>query len=65
MTRSRRSSSSNRRSTSRRSVPVSDASLVRLPRVRSAQKRIEAGFYDRTEIRDRLADAVLKVILRG
>jgi len=38
---------------------------VRLPRVRSAQKRIEAGFYDRTEIRDRLADAVLKVILRG
>jgi hypothetical protein len=65
MTRIRGSRISKRRKPTLRSVPVSDAPLVRLPRVRSAQKRIESGFYDRTEIRDRLADAVLKVILRG
>jgi hypothetical protein len=38
---------------------------VRLPRVRAAQKRIEAGYYDRNDVRDRLASAVLQVILKG
>lgn len=64
MTRTR-SSSSTRRSATRRSVPVTNAPLVRLPRVRSAQQRIESGYYDRNDVRDRLADAVLKVILKG
>lgn len=64
MTRTRRSSSI-RRGATRRSVPDTHAPLVRLPRVRSAQQRIESGYYDRIDVRDRLADAVLKVILKG
>ncbi len=65
MTTTRRRSSSSRRNPAFRSVPVANAPLVRLPRVRNAQKRIESGYYDRDEVRDRLASAVLKVILRG
>ena len=65
MTKTRRLTSSTRRTATRRPVPVANAPLVRLPRVRTAQRRIESGFYDRTEVRDRLANAVLKVILRG
>lgn len=38
---------------------------MRLPRVRSALQRIESGYYDRHDVRGRLADAVLKVILKG
>jgi hypothetical protein len=64
MTTTRRKSST-RRSASLRSVPVANAPLVRLPRVRAAQKRIESGFYDRNDVRDRLANAVLQVILKG
>ena len=40
-------------------LPVLDARMVRLSRVRTALKRIETGFYDRDEVRDRLAAAVL------
>jgi hypothetical protein len=64
MTTTRRTSSI-RRTASARSVPVTNARLVRLPRVRAAQKRVESGFYDRNEVRDRLAHAVLQVILKG
>jgi hypothetical protein len=48
-----------------RVVPAADPSVVRLSRVRSVQKRIEAGYYDRDEVRDRLVRAVLGEILRG
>jgi hypothetical protein len=34
--------------------------VVRLSRVRTALQRISNGFYDRDEVRDRLAAAVLK-----
>ena len=63
MTTTRRTSST-RRTGRTRSVPVTNAPLVRLPRVRVAQKRIESGFYDRNDVRDRLANAVLQVILQ-
>ncbi|MCC6350643.1 MAG: hypothetical protein IT347_13745 [Candidatus Eisenbacteria bacterium] len=46
-------------------MPDTDAPLVRLPRVRSAQQRIESGYYDRNDVRDRLADAVIQVLLKG
>lgn len=65
MTRTRRRTSRTPRGATRRSVPDSNAPLVRLPRVRSAKQRIASGYYDRNEVRDRLADAVLKVILKG
>jgi hypothetical protein len=65
MTTTRRRTSSTRRARAPRSVPVTNAPLVRLPRVRSAQKRIESGFYDRRDVRNRLANAVLQVILQG
>ncbi len=38
--------------------------LVRLSRVATVQKRIATGYYDRDEVRDRLAEAVLEVIQR-
>lgn len=65
MTTTRRRTRKTSRTPSRRSVPVTNAPLVRLPRVRSAQKRVESGYYDRDDVRDRLAGAVLKVILKG
>ncbi len=65
MTTTHRRTSSSRRSSASRNVPVAAGTLVRLPRVRTAQKRIESGYYDRDEVRDRLANAVLKVIQRG
>ena len=64
MTTTRRKSSS-RRNANLRSVPVANAPLVRLPRVRTAQKRIESGYYDRNDVRDRLVNAVLQVIRKG
>lgn len=64
MTRTRRTSRSSR-SAVRRSVPDTNAPLVRLPRVRSAKQRVESGYYDRRDVRDRLADAVLKVLQKG
>jgi hypothetical protein len=38
---------------------------VRLTRVRAALKRIAAGYYDRDEVRDRLAAAVLVELRRS
>jgi hypothetical protein len=51
---------SNRKSGS--AVPVAPVlpAPVRLSRVRVALKRIESGYYDRDEVRSRLALAVLE-----
>ena len=38
---------------------------VRLRRVRTALKRIATGFYDRDDVRDRLAAVVLKELRRS
>jgi len=65
MATTRRTDTRSSRSSARlRVLPATDSKLVRLPRVRSAQKRIESGYYDREDVRDRLADAVLEVILQ-
>lgn len=48
-----------------RMVPEADPALVRLSRVRAVRKRIASGYYDREEVRDRLAVAVLGEIRRG
>ncbi len=64
MTTTRRTSRNPRKAVLR-SVPETNAPLVRLPRVRSAKQRIESGYYDRRDVRDRLADAVLKVLTKG
>jgi hypothetical protein len=42
-------------------VPAAAAAArpVRLSRVRTALKRIQSGYYDRDDVRDRLAAAVL------
>ena len=36
------------------------ANIVRLTRVRTALQRIQSGYYDRDDVRTRLATAVLK-----
>ena len=41
---------------------VVSSTLIRLPRVRTAQRRIETGYYDRDDVRDRLAVAVLNAL---
>lgn len=64
MTTTRRTSRNPRKAVLR-SVPETHAPLVRLPRVRSAKQRVESGYYDRRDVRDRLADAVLKVLTKG
>ena len=40
--------------------PAASPDVVRLARVRTALQRISTGYYDRDEVRDRLATAVLK-----
>jgi hypothetical protein len=40
-------------------VPIPGASVVSLARVAEARRRIAAGWYDRSEVRDSLVDAVL------
>ena len=59
----RRNSRTPRSAKSERHVIAPDSRLVRLPRVRTALERIESGYYDRDEVRDRLAVAVLKALL--
>lgn len=44
--------------------PPRDAELVRLAKVREARKRVESGYYDRDDVRDDLAQAVLDEIER-
>ena len=63
MTTTRSRTSRTTRPTSRPRLTVVEPQLVRLPNVRSAQKRIESGYYDREEVRDRLAVAVLQALL--
>lgn len=43
-------------------VPFPVTGVVRLARVRDARRRIESGWYDRAEVRDRLVEAVLHEI---
>lgn len=59
----RRTPRSSRAATTSRLEIGPDSRLVRLPRVRAAQRRIESGYYDREDVRDRLARAVLKALL--
>lgn len=42
-----------------RIIPLPAAGVVRLARVAEARKRIASGWYDRTEVRDSLVEAVL------
>ena len=43
-------------------VPFTASGIVRLARVRDARQRIDSGWYDRAEVRDRLVEAVLHEI---
>jgi len=43
-------------------VAPPSAGVVRLARVAEARRRIESGWYDRAEVRDRLVEAVLQEI---
>lgn len=43
-------------------VPFPSEGIVRLTRVAEARRRIESGWYDRADVRDRLAKAVLQEI---
>jgi hypothetical protein len=43
-------------------VPFPATGVVRLTRVRDARERIESGWYDRAEVRNRLVEAVLQEI---
>jgi len=45
-------------------IPPRDAELIRLAKVREARRRIESGYYDRDDVRDELAQAVLHEIER-
>lgn len=42
--------------------PQAGAGLVRLARVEEARRRIQSGWYDRADVRDRLVEAVLQEI---
>ncbi|HTR97972.1 MAG TPA: hypothetical protein VMH61_08725 [Candidatus Acidoferrales bacterium] len=39
---------------------AADPRLIRLGRVRAAVRRIQSGYYDRADVRDRLVAAVLE-----
>ena len=41
-------------------VPIPTARVVNLARVAEARRRIASGWYDRSEVRDSLVDAVLQ-----
>ncbi len=41
-------------------VPFPSDGVIRLTRVAEARRRIESGWYDRADVRDRLAKAVLQ-----
>jgi len=56
----RRTTHTPRKTAVRRVPQAASPNVVRLSRVRTALKRISTGFYDRDEVRDRLAVAVLK-----
>ena len=44
--------------------PAADSQLVRLSRVRTALRRIQNGYYDRDDVRDRLVAAVMEELKR-
>ena len=43
-------------------MPSQDARVVDLTRVAEARRRIASGWYDRSDVRDSLVDAVLNEI---
>ena len=43
-------------------VPIASARIVDLGRVAKAKHRIATGWYDRSEVRDRVVEAVLNEI---
>jgi hypothetical protein len=43
-----------------RVTPLSQAGIVRLDRVVEARRRIQEGWYDRAEVRERLVEAVFE-----
>src|SRR5262249_37061418 len=43
---------------------AAEGKLVRLSRVRAALRRIQSGYYDRDDVRDRLVSAVLEELKR-
>ena len=49
-----------RASSSRAPIPLPMTGIVRLARVAEARRRIASGWYDRTEVRDSLVEAVLE-----
>jgi len=50
------------KSRSAKIVPFPGRGVVRLSRIVEARRRIESGWYDRAEVRDRLVEAVLQEI---
>ena len=44
-------------------VPFPSDGIIRLTRVAQARRRIESGWYDRADVRARVAKAVLQEIL--
>ncbi|HEV2106343.1 MAG TPA: hypothetical protein VGU27_11515 [Candidatus Eisenbacteria bacterium] len=59
-----RSRHSIRRSAGPRAWTEDPPGVVRLARVREARRRIAERFYDRSEVRERLVEAVLAEIRR-
>ena len=56
----RRLTRSSKQPVTRLATPAAAApDVIRLSRVRTALQRISSGYYDRDEVRDRLATAVL------
>ena len=58
----RRKRTSERAPRSAKVVPFPSDGVIRLTRVAQARRRIESGWYDRADVRDRLAKAVLQEI---
>ncbi len=55
----RRITRSSKTTAARPVLAAASPNVVRLSRVRTALQRISSGYYDRDEVRDRLATAVL------
>jgi len=45
-----------------RATPSSASAILRLDRIVEARRRIHEGWYDRTDVRERLVEAVLDSI---
>jgi hypothetical protein len=58
----RRRKRSNGVAKSAKVLPFPEEAVIRRTRVAQARRRIESGWYDRADVRDRLATAVLEEI---